>query len=80
MREEVKIMSKRFLQMENDASATEKMYFPTKKIFKEEDNEDVKFSRALKYVIDEMTHSVPQNQLNLTYRILDMIFFNKYEK
>ena len=71
-------MSLRFLQMENKANATEKIHFPTKKLWKNgQDSEDLKFTRALKYIFSEMRYSVPSDPKNLIYLIINVIFFNK---
>ena len=79
MRPEVEKLSKRYLEMENDRTSKEKLYFPVKQFWrKDKDSDDLKFSRAMKYLIDQMTHTVPIDRLNLTYRLINMIFFGKY--
>ena len=78
MREECEKLSQRFLLMENDATATEKLYFPMKKLWKvQEETEDKKYIRSLKYLIDQLTDrtfSIPSDRLNFTYLIVNMIF------
>ena len=79
MRQELTKISSRYLQMENcNKTAKEKIYFRANKLWKkDEDSEDVKFFRALKYIFDQMKFSVPSDHTNLIYLLLNVIFFNK---
>ena len=80
MQAEIEKISIRFVEMENDAKATERIYFPTKKLWKIDDSEDLKYIRALKFILSEMRFTVPNIHKNLIYLILNVIFFNKNAK
>ena len=73
----MKRISARFLKMENDETAKEKILYAKKDFWKKEDPADLKFTRALKYIFDQMKFSVPSDPQNLIYLIINVIFFNK---
>ena len=78
MRQELEKISNRFLAMENNNEACEKIYFRTKMLWKKNgDAEDIKYTRALKYLFDQMRLSFASDHKSLIYLTLNIIFFNK---
>ena len=81
MRADLEKFSFRFLEMENNNTAREKLHFPVKNLWKKnQDSEDIKYITALKYIFDQLQFCVPTDHKNFIYLILNVIFFNKSAK
>ena len=63
--------------MDNNNKGTEKFYYPSKKLWKENEPNEEKYKKSLTYLIDKLSSSKNQNQSSLLFRLINFIFFNK---
>ena len=61
----------------NRKITTEKFYYPSKKLWKENEPNEEKYKKSLTYLIDKLSSSKNQNQSSLLFRLINFIFFNK---
>lgn len=64
--------------MENNNSMEEKLYFPTKKLWTESESSEDKNKKALIFLLDKLTATVPNKNLSpILFRLLNIMFFKK---
>ena len=70
--------SSRYLKMENNNVDKEKLHFPTRKLWNENESDETKHKKALTFLLDKISFTVPnQNPSRLLYRLINLIFYKK---
>ena len=75
----VQAASERFIVMENKDKDRDKetIHYPRKMLWDETEPEENKNQKAIAYLLDKLTYTVPnQNPSPLLFRLLNIIFFN----
>lgn len=74
----VRRASSRYLQMDNNNVDKETFHFPTKNLWNENESDEIKYKKALTFVLDKISFTVPnQNPSRLLYRLINLIFYKK---